>query len=186
MSGELKGRKIAILATDGFEHVELMDPKKNVEAAGATTEVLSVKDGSIKGWKFTDWGDSVRVDKQVIKANIDDYDALILPGGQINPDKLRIEKSAVDFVRKFVQSGKPVAAICHAPWMLIEAGVVKGKTVTSYPSVHTDLVNAGANWVDKEVVEDGNLITSRKPDDIPAFSRKVIEVVAKAREHAHA
>jgi protease I len=186
MSGELKGRKIAILATDGFEQVELMDPKKNVEAAGATTEVLSVKDGSIKGWKFTDWGDSVRVDKQVIKANIDDYDALILPGGQINPDKLRIEKSAVDFVRKFVQSGKPVAAICHAPWMLIEAGVVKGKTVTSYPSVHTDLVNAGANWVDKEVVEDGNLITSRKPDDIPAFSRKVIEVVAKAREHAHA
>jgi protease I len=186
MSGELKGRKIAILATDGFEHVELMDPKKNVEAAGATTEVLSVKDGSIKGWKFTDWGDSVRVDKQVIKANIDDYDALILPGGQINPDKLRIEKSAVDFVRKFVQSGKPVAAICHAPWMLIEAGVVKGKTVTSYPSVHTDLVNAGANWVDKEVVEDGNLITSRKPDDIPAFSRKVIEVVAKARQHAHA
>jgi protease I len=186
MSGEFKGRKIAILATDGFEHVELMDPKKNVEAAGATTEVLSVKDGSIKGWKFTDWGDSVRVDKQVIKANIDDYDALILPGGQINPDKLRIEKSAVDFVRKFVQSGKPVAAICHAPWMLIEAGVVKGKTVTSYPSVHTDLVNAGANWVDKEVVEDGNLITSRKPDDIPAFSRKVIEVVAKAREHAHA
>jgi protease I len=186
MSGELKGRKIAILATDGFEQVEFTDPKKNVEAAGATTEVLSVKDGSIKGWKFTDWGDSVRVDKQVIKANIDDYDALILPGGQINPDKLRIEKSAVDFVRKFVQSGKPVAAICHAPWMLIEAGVVKGKTVTSYPSVHTDLVNAGANWVDKEVVEDGNLITSRKPDDIPAFSRKVIEVVAKAREHAHA
>jgi protease I len=186
MSGELKGRKIAILATDGFEHVELMDPKKTVEAAGATTEVLSVKDDSIKGWKFTDWGDSVRVDKQVIKANIDDYDALILPGGQINPDKLRIEKSAVDFVRKFVQSGKPVAAICHAPWMLIEAGVVKGKTVTSYPSVHTDLVNAGANWVDKEVVEDGNLITSRKPDDIPAFSRKVIEVVAKARQHAHA
>jgi len=186
MSGELKGRKIAILATDGFEQVEFTDPKKNVEAAGATTEVLSVKDGSIKGWKFTDWGDSVRVDKQVIKANIDDYDALILPGGQINPDKLRIEKSAVDFVRKFVQSGKPVAAICHAPWMLIEAGVVKGKTVTSYPSVHTDLVNAGANWVDKELVEDGNLITSRKPDDIPAFSRKVIEVVAKAREHAHA
>ncbi len=186
MSGELKGRKIAILATDGFEQVELTDPKKNVEAAGATTEVLSVKDGSIKGWKFGEWGESVRVDKQVAKANVDDYDALILPGGQINPDKLRMEKSAVDFVKKFVQSGKPVAAICHGPWMLIEAGAVKGKTVTSWPSVHTDLINAGAHWVDKEVVEDGNLITSRKPDDIPAFSKKVIEVVAKAPQHAHA
>ena len=175
MSGELKGRKIAILATDGFEQVELMDPRKNVEAAGATTEVLSVKDGSIKGWKSTDWGDSVRVDKLVTKANVDDYDALILPGGQINPDKLRMEKSAVDFVRNFVASGKPVAAICHAPWMLIEAGVVKGKTVTSWPSVHTDLTNAGANWVDREVVEDGNIITSRKPDDIPAFNRTIIE-----------
>jgi protease I len=186
MSGELKGRKIAILATDGFEQVELTDPKKNVEAAGATTEVLSVKDGSIKGWKFGEWGESVRVDKQVAKANVDDYDALMLPGGQINPDKLRMEKAAVDFVRKFVDSGKPVAAICHGPWMLIEAGVVKGKTVTSWPSVRTDLSNAGAKWVDKEVIEDGNLITSRKPDDIAAFSRKVIEVVAKAPQLAKA
>jgi protease I len=186
MSGELKGRKIAILATDGFEQVELTDPKKNVEAAGATTEVLSVKDGSIKGWKLTDWGDSVRVDKLVSKANVDDYDALILPGGQINPDKLRTEKSAVDFVRNFVASGKPVAAICHGPWMLIEAGVVKGKTVTSWPSVHTDLQNAGAKWVDREVVEDGNIITSRKPDDIPAFSKKLIEITAKTPQHAHA
>jgi protease I len=191
MSGELKGRKIAILATDGFEQVELTDPKKNVEAAGATTEVLSVKEGSngnasIRGWNFTDWGDSVRVDKQVSKANVDDYDALILPGGQINPDKLRMEKPAVDFVRKFVESGKPVAAICHGPWMLVEAGVVKGKTVTSWPSIHTDLINAGAKWVDKEVVEDGNLITSRKPDDIPAFSKKLTEVVAKSPQHAHA
>jgi protease I len=191
MSGELKGRKIAILATDGFEQVELTDPKKNVEAAGATTEVLSVKDGSngsasIRGWKFTDWGDTVRVDKQVSKANVDDYDALILPGGQINPDRLRMEKPAVDFVRRFVDSGKPVAAICHGPWMLIEAGVVKGKTVTSWPSIHTDLINAGAKWVDREVVEDGNIITSRKPDDIPAFSKKLTEVVAKSPQHAHA
>ena len=186
MSGELTGRKIAILATDGFEQVELTDPKKNVEAAGASTEVLSVKDGQIKGWKFTDWGDSVRVDKQVSKANVDDYDALILPGGQINPDKLRMEKPAVDFVRKFVESGKPVAAICHGPWMLVEAGVVKGKTVTSWPSIHTDLINAGAKWVDKEVVEDGNIVTSRKPDDIPAFSKKLTEVVAKSPQHAHA
>jgi deglycase len=186
MSVELKGRKIAILATDGFEQVELTDPKKNVEAAGATTEVLSVKEGTIKGWKFTDWGDSARVDKLVGKANVDDYDALILPGGQINPDKLRMEKPAVEFVKKFVATGKPVAAICHGPWMLIEAGVVKGKTVTSWPSIHTDLVNAGANWVDREVVEDGNLITSRKPDDIPAFSKKLTEVLAKSRQHAHA
>jgi len=186
MSGELKGRKIAILATDGFEQVELTDPKKSVEAAGASTEVLSVKDGQIKGWKFTDWGDSVRVDKQVSKANVDDYDALILPGGQINPDKLRMEKPAVDFVRKFVESGKPVAAICHGPWMLVEAGVVKGKTVTSWPSIHTDLINAGAKWVDREVVEDGNIITSRKPDDIPAFSKKLIEITAKSPQHAHA
>jgi protease I len=186
MSGELKGRKFAILATDGFEQVELTDPKKNVEAAGATTEVLSVKDGAIKGWKFTDWGDSVRVDRHVAKANVDDYDALILPGGQINPDRLRMEKTAVDFVKKFVASGKPVAAICHGPWMLIEAGVVKGKNVTSWPSIHTDLVNAGAKWVDREVVEDGNIITSRKPDDIPAFSKKLIEVTAKTPQHAHA
>jgi protease I len=186
MSGELKGRKIAILATDGFEQVELTDPKKNVEAAGATTEVLSVKDGSIKGWKFTDWGDSVRVDRHVAKASVDDYDALILPGGQMNPDKLRMEKPAVEFVKKFVASGKPVAAICHAPWMLIEAGVVKGRTVTSWPSVHTDLENAGAKWVDREVVEDGNIITSRKPDDIPAFSKKLIEITAKTPQHEHA
>ena len=186
MSDELRGRKIAILATDGFEQVELTDPKKNVENAGAATEVLSVKEGSIKGWKFGDWGESVRVDKLVSKANIDDYDALILPGGQINPDKLRMDKSAVDFVRRFVASGKPVAAICHGPWMLVEAGVVKGKSVTSWPSVHTDLINAGAKWVDKEVVEDSNLITSRKPDDIPAFSRKVIEIVAKAPQLAKA
>jgi protease I len=186
MSGELMGRKIAILATDGFEQVELTDPKKNVEAAGATTEVLSAKEGSIKGWKFTDWGDSVRVYKLVSKANVDDYDALILPGGQINPDKLRMEKTAVDFVRNFVASGKPVAAICHGPWMLIEAGVVRGKTVTSWPSVRTDLANAGANWVDKDVVQDGNIITSRKPDDIPAFSKKLVEVTAKSPQHAHA
>ena len=163
--------------------------REDVENAGATTEVLSVKDGSgnsIRGWKFTDWGDSVRVDKNVAKANVDDYDALILPGGQINPDKLRMEKSAVEFVKNFVTSGKPVAAICHGPWMLVEAGVVKGKSMTSWPSIHTDLINAGAKWVDKDVVEDGNLITSRKPDDIPAFSKKVIEATAKGARLAKA
>lgn len=177
-STSIKGKKIAILATDGFEQVELTDPRKNLEAAGATTEVLSVKSGEIKGWRFTDWGDSVKVDRLVSQANPADYDALVLPGGQINPDKLRTDKDAVAFVKKFVESGKPVAAICHGPWTLIEAGVVKGHTMTSWLSVSTDLKNAGATWVDKEVVVDGNLITSRKPDDIPAFSEKIIDVLA--------
>ena len=186
MSSALKGRKIAILATDGFEQVELTDPKKHVESAGATTEVLSVKEGSIKGWKMTDWGDTVKVDRLVSKAHVDDYDALILPGGQINPDKLRMDKDAVAFVKKFVESGKPVAAICHGPWTLIEAGVVKGRTMTSWPSLHTDLINAGARWVDEQVVEDGNVITSRKPDDIPAFSQRLIELTAKSPQLQHA
>jgi protease I len=182
MSGELNGRRIAILATDGFEQVELTEPKKNLEAAGAKTEVLSVKQGEIKGWKFTDWGDSVKVDKLVSKAKVDDYDVLVLPGGQINPDKLRMEPDAVTFVREFAQSGKLVAAICHAPWMLIEAGVVKGRTMTSWPSVRTDLKNAGANVVDQPVVVDGNFITSRKPDDIPAFSQKIIEEAGSKKQ----
>ena len=182
MAGELTGRNIAVLATDGFEQVELTEPRKNVEAAGARTEVLSIKEGSIKGWKLTDWGDMVPVDRQVSAARVEDYDALILPGGQINPDKLRMNKDAVEFVRRFAQSGKPVAAICHGPWMLIEAGVVKGKTVTSWPSLQTDLKNAGANWVDQEVAEDGQLITSRKPDDIPAFSRALIAAAGKGQK----
>jgi protease I len=182
MSGELNGRRIAILATDGFEQVELTEPKKNLEAAGAKTEVLSVKQGEIKGWKLTDWSDSVKVDKLVSKAKVDDYDVLVLPGGQINPDKLRMEPEAVAFVREFSQSGKLVAAICHAPWMLIEAGVVKGRTMTSWPSVRTDLKNAGANVVDQPVVVDGNFITSRKPEDIPAFSQKIIEEAGSRKQ----
>lgn len=186
MSDALKGRRIAILATDGFEQVELTEPKKNVEAAGATTEVLSLKEGSIKGWKLTDWGESTKVDRLVSKADVDDYDALILPGGQINPDKLRMDKDAVAFVKKFVESGKPVAAICHGPWTLIEAGVVAGRTMTSWPSLHTDLKNAGATWVDRQVAEDGNIITSRNPDDIPAFSQKLIERTAKSPQLQHA
>ncbi|WP_213803629.1 type 1 glutamine amidotransferase domain-containing protein [Granulicella sp. dw_53] len=180
MSNELKGKKIAILATDGFEQVELTDPKKNLEAAGATVEVLSIKSGEIKGWDVNDWGKKVKVDHLVKDSKPADYDALVLPGGQINPDELRIDKDAVAFVKNFVGTGKIVAAICHAPWTLIEAGVVKGKTMTSWSSIHTDLTNAGAKWVDREVVQDGNLITSRKPDDIPAFSNKIIEVLAKA------
>lgn len=185
-NAELNGKKIAILATDGFEQLELTEPKKNLEEAGAKVEVLSIKEGKIKGWDKTDWGSSVKVDRLVADARPADYDALVLPGGQINPDKLRIDKAAVSFVREFAQSGKPVAAICHGPWTLIEAGVVKGHTMTSWPSVRTDLVNAGAHWVDREVVSDGNFITSRKPEDIPAFSRAIIEMVARSTPLAKA
>ncbi len=175
MSGQLNGKRIAILATDGFEQVELTEPRKTLEQAGAKAEVLSIKEGEIKGWNKTDWGQSVKVDKLVSQASPSDYDLLVLPGGVMNPDHLRMNKDAVNFVREFANSGKLVAAICHGPWTLIEAGVVKGKTMTSWPSLQTDLRNAGANWVDQQVVADGNFITSRKPDDIPAFSQKIIE-----------
>jgi protease I len=193
MSKQLEGKRIAILATDGFEQVELTEPKKNLEAEGAKVTVLSIKPGEggkageIKGWDKTDWGKTVKVDGLVYDASVDQFDALVLPGGQINPDKLRVDKDAVAFVKKFAESGKTVAAICHGPWTLIEAVVVKGKTMTSWPSVSTDLKNAGAQWVDKEVVVDGNFITSRKPEDIPAFSKAIVESVSKGvRELAHA
>lgn len=188
MSKQLEGKRIAILATDGFEQVELTEPKKNLEKAGAKVTVLSVAKTpkEIKGWDHTDWGEKVKVDGLVSEANPAEFDALVLPGGQINPDKLRMDKDAVAFVRKFAESGKTVAAICHGPWTLIEAGVVKGKTMTSWPSVHTDLKNAGANWIDREVVVDGSFITSRKPEDIPAFSEKIIEAVGKSSAHAQA
>jgi protease I len=179
MSKSIKGRKIAILATDGYEQVELTDPKRDLERAGAKVDVLSIKPGQIKGWDRTDWGKSVKVDHLVNDVRPTDYDALVLPGGQINPDKLRTDRNAVAFIKQFVESGKPVAAICHGPWSLIEADVVKGKTVTSWPSIHTDLTNAGAKWIDKEVVQDGNIITSRRPQDIPAFSNQIIETLAK-------
>ena len=181
MQHNLKGKKVAILATDGFEQVELTEPKKALEQQGAATEVLAPKSGEIRGWKFKEWGDSVKVDKMLDHAKPGDYDALVLPGGVINPDHLRANEKAVQFVKQFAESGKPVAAICHGPWTLVEAGVVKGRTLTSWPSIKTDLKNAGANWVDKEVVLDGNFITSRKPDDIPAFSRKVIEEIADGK-----
>jgi protease I len=186
MAEQLNGKKIAILATDGFEQVELTEPKKALEQAGATTQVISPKSGEIKGWKFTDWGDKVKVDKTLDQARASDYDALVLPGGVINPDHLRMEPKALNFVKEFAQTGKPIAAICHGPWTLIEAGVVKGRTMTSWPSLKTDLKNAGANWVDDQVVMDGNLITSRKPDDIPAFSKKIIETVADKRQQMRA
>lgn len=178
MMDALRGKKVAILATDGFEQVELTEPKKALEEAGATTQVISPKSGEIKGWKFKEWGDKVKVDKELSQANPSDYDALVLPGGVMNPDHLRMEPKAIQFVKEFVQSGKPVAAICHGPWTLIEAGVVKGKKMTSWPSVKTDLKNAGANWVDEKVVVDGQFITSRKPDDIPDFNKAIIEHIA--------
>src|SRR5215813_10156236 len=181
MQQTLKGKRVAILATDGFEQVELTEPKKLLEQAGAMTEVIAPQAGEIRRWKMKNWGDSVAVDKTLNNAKPGDYDALVLPGGVANPDHLRMDEKAVRFVKDFAESRKPVAAICHGSWTLIEAGVVKGHTLTSWPSLKTDLRNAGANWVDKEVVMDGNFITSRKPDDIPAFSKKVIEEIADGK-----
>lgn len=178
---QLEGRTIAILATDGFEEVELADPKKALDKAGATIHVVAPHGGEIKGWKLTDWGRHAKVDKELNEVSFDDYDALLLPGGMMNPDKLRTDIRAVAFVRKFFEAGRPVAAICHGPWMLIEAGVVQGRTLTSWPSLQTDLRNAGANWVDEEVVVDGNLTTSRKPDDIPVFNKTMIEQFASVQ-----
>lgn len=192
MAKELSGKKIVMIATDGFEQAELLEPKKNLEAAGATVVVLQIKpqkdgkEGEIKAWDETDWGKTVKTDGMVSDAKAGDFDALVLPGGAMNPDKLRMDKDAVSFVKEYFATGKPVAAICHAPWLLIEAGVVSGKTMTSWPSIRTDLKNAGANVVDKEVVVDGNLITSRKPDDIPAFSKAIIEAVSGAGAHKQA
>jgi len=170
----LKGKKVALLATDGFEQVELTEPRKALDDAGATTVVVSPKEGEIKGWEFKDWGDTVKVDKTLDNANPNEFDALVLPGGVINPDHLRMDPAAINFVRQFVATGKTVAAICHGPWTLLEAGALRGKTVTSWPSLKTDLKNAGANWVDQPVVTDGQFIFSRKPDDIPAFSEAII------------
>ncbi len=187
MASNLSGKKIAILATDGFEQAELMEPRKALDQAGATTVVVSPKSGEIKGWETKDWGETVKVDKALADANPHDYDALVLPGGVINPDHLRMDPAAVNFVRQFVATGKPVAAICHGPWTLIETGALKGKTVTSWPSLKSDLKNAGANWVDQEVVTDGQFIFSRKPDDIPAFNQTLIEAIGKgARQSAAA
>ena len=180
MASKLNGKKIAILATDGFEQAELLEPRKALEEAGAKTEIIAPKEGQIKGWNSKDWGESVGVDKTLPEARPNDYDALVLPGGVMNPDRLRMDPLAVDFVRKFAESGKTVAAICHGPWTLIEAGVIKGKNLTSWPSLKTDVINAGGRWVDREVVVDGMLVTSRKPDDIPAFNKKMLEQFSSA------
>jgi len=178
---KLSGKRVAILVEDGFEQVELTSPKEALEAAGAQTHIISPKADKVKGWEHTKWGQEFPVDVGIDQANANNYDALLLPGGVMNPDKLRTNKKAVQFVHSFFDQEKPVAAICHGPWMLVEADVVKGRTVTSYPSIQTDLKNAGANWVDKEVVVDRGLVTSRKPDDLPAFNRKLVEEIGEGQ-----
>jgi protease I len=176
----LKGKKIAFVATDGVEAVELTEPKKALEAAGATVHVISLKAGEIQGFNHDDPGPKIKVDKAISDVKAADYDNLVLPGGVANPDKLRIHPEVVSFVKSFFDDGKTVASICHGPWTLIEAGVVKGRTLTSWPSLKTDITNAGGTWVDKEVVNDQGLITSRKPDDIPAFNKTIIEEFSHA------
>jgi protease I len=172
---ELKGKKIAILATNGFEQDELLQPKKALEDAGATVDVVSPESGEIMGWKGKNWGEKINVDVQLGKADAASYDGIVLPGGVINPDQLRMNKDAVAFVKTFVDGEKPIAAICHGPWTLIETGLLKkGRKMTSWPSLKSDLQNAGAVWVDEEVVVDQGLVTSRKPDDLPAFNKKMI------------
>lgn len=178
---DLTGKKIAILATNGFEQSELLEPKRQLAAAGADVSIISPEDGSIKGWKKDDWGESVAVDVPLSSAKAEDYDALVLPGGQINPDLLRINEDAVHFVRKFFETGKPLAAICHAPWLLIEAGIVSGRDVTSYHSIKTDVENAGGKWSDEPVAVDQGLITSRHPGDLNAFIGKIAEEVIEGR-----
>ncbi len=171
--------RVMILATDGFEQAELMKPRENLEKAGIETTVVSLKSGEIKGWDQKDWGESVKVDMTLDDACADDFDALLLPGGQMNPDILRMDEGAIEMIKDFDSAGKPIAAICHAPWLLVEANIVDGKTVTGWPSVRTDLMNAGADVVDREVVTDGHIITSRKPEDIPAFSKALVNMLGR-------
>jgi protease I len=174
--------RVAILADNGFEHDELVKPRQALDDAGAETIVVSPHKGKIKSWKMKKWGDDISVDEPLGESNPNEFDALLLPGGVINADSLRMNPDAVEFVKSFFSADKPVAAICHAPWEIIEAGEVRGKTITSWPSLKTDLRNAGAYWVDEEVVVDGNMVSSRKPDDIPAFNKSILEVFGAARE----
>lgn len=182
----LDGLKVAILVTDGFEQSELTEPRKALDAAGAATQIVSPNDTEVEGWKHYDAGDRFPVDVRLDDANAADFDALLLPGGVANPDQLRMNPKAVAFVRAFFDFGKPVAAICHGPWTLIEAGAVRGRRMTSWPSLQTDLRNAGALWSDAEVIVDDGLVTSRKPDDLPAFNAKMIEEFAEGRHAAGA
>jgi protease I len=179
MPNSLQGKTIAILATDGFEQAELTKPKKALEEAGAKTQVVSPNPKKIKGWNKKDWGEEVSVDVTLDSADPAQYDALLLPGGVMNPDHLRMNPDAVKFVKHFFEQAKPVAAICHGPWMLVEAGAVRGRTLTSWPSLKTDIRNAGGTWVDEEVVVSNGVVTSRKPDDIPAFNQQIIDLFSK-------
>lgn len=179
---DLSGRSICILATHGFEQSELIQPRDDLQGAGAKVTIVSPESGEIRGWKGDDWGQSVAVDAPLDGAKAEDYDALVLPGGQINPDLLRANETAMALIKEFARARKPIAAVCHAPWLLIEAGLVRGRTLTCYTSIRTDLKNAGANYVDQEVVIDGNLITSRNPDDLPAFGKAIAEMVKEMAE----
>ena len=177
MEAILKGKKVAILATDGFEQSELQIPLKELKNAGATVDIVSLKKGKIKGWKENNWGEEIEVNKILDEVKCDDYDALVLPGGAMNPDTLRANADAVNFAADFLEEGKPLAAICHGPWTLIESGLLQGRKMTSYKSIRTDMINAGVNWVDEEVVVDNGLVTSRSPKDLPAFCKKMIEEI---------
>lgn len=180
MAANLNDKRVAILATDGVEQEELTDPRKALQEAGAEVHVIAPKAGEIRAWNHKEWGDNLPVDKTVDEVQASDYDALVLPGGVMNPDQLRQNEQAVSFTRAFADANKPIAAICHAPWLLINADIVRGRRLTSYPSLQQDLENAGAKWVDEEVVVDGGLVTSRRPADIPAFNKKTIETIAAA------
>lgn len=178
---KLSNRKIAVLATDGFEQSELDEPVKAVTEAGGTTEIVSLRKGRIRSWAESNWGHEYEVDKAIDEASAEDYDGLVLPGGVMSPDKLRVNQQAVKFVKSFIEQGKPIAAICHGPWTLIETGLIKGRHMTSYPSIRTDLVNAGVSWTDEKVVTDNGLVTSRSPEDLPAFCRKMIEEFSEGK-----
>ena len=182
----LSGRKIAILVAPGVEQSELVTPRETLLREGASVDIVSLKKDSVRAWNHDDWGMTFEVDRHIEQAKPGEYDALVLPGGVMNPDTLRMDHRAVEFARDFMQAGKPVAAICHGPWLLIEAGTVRGRNMTSYPSLHTDLVNAGANWTDAQVVVDGNLVTSRRPDDLPAFCGAMTEVISHSKTHVAA
>jgi protease I len=186
VADKLQGKHVAFLATDMVEQVELTEPWKAVEEAGATPELVSLEEGEIQGFNHYDKADTFTVDRTVEEARADDYDALVVPGGVGNPDTMRMDENAVEFVRQFFEQGKPVGVICHGPWMLVESGVVRGRTVTSWPSLRTDIRNAGGNWVDEQVVVDDGLVTSRKPDDLPAFNAKIVEEFAEGKHERQA
>jgi protease I len=178
----LRGLRVAVLVEDGFEQVEMVEPRKALDDAGARTTLVSPRAKSVRGWNFKEWGDDFRVDQPLAQARPEDFQALLLPGGVMNPDRLRMEPAAVEFVKAFFRDGRPVAVICHGPWTVIEAGAARGRRIAAWPSLKTDLRNAGAEWIDEEVVVDGNLVSSRKPDDIPAFNREMLRLFTRQLE----